>query len=104
MLLELSVVTNTQHHFLAARNCKEDRYGSLLLAIEHAGFLFELVTIGSWLSRPMTFTKLSILCHLPKSTICCILQQAARVAIFCLYRIFNSRASASLDVAILLNC
>ena len=26
-LLELSVVTNTEHHLLAARNHKEDRYG-----------------------------------------------------------------------------
>ena len=48
MLLELSVVTNTQHHFLAARNHKEDhydKYDSLLLDLQHAGFLVDLVTI-----------------------------------------------------------
>ena len=38
-LLELSIVTNTEHHLLAVRNCKEDRYGSLLTDIQHAGFL-----------------------------------------------------------------
>ena len=45
VLLELSVVTNTQHHLLAARNCKEDHYGSLLLDLQHTGFSVDLVTI-----------------------------------------------------------
>jgi len=44
VLLELSVVTNiaTQHHFLAAKTCKEDCYGLLL---SDAGYLVDLVTI-----------------------------------------------------------
>jgi len=37
VLVELSVVTNTQHHFLAAKTRKEDRYGSLLSDLQHAG-------------------------------------------------------------------
>jgi len=44
VLLELSVVTNTQHDFLAARNFKEDGYGSLLLDLQQAGFLVDIVT------------------------------------------------------------
>ena len=47
---------------------------------------------------PETVSKLSDVCHLPKNTIRCILQQAARVAISCSYRIFNSRASTTWDV------
>ena len=65
MLLELSVVTNTQHHFLAARNRKEDRYGSLLLDLQHAGFLVDLVTIEvGCLGHASNCYKV---CHLPKS-------------------------------------
>ena len=45
VLLVLSVVTNTQHHFLAARNRKEDRCGSLLLDLQHAGFSVDLMTV-----------------------------------------------------------
>ena len=107
MLLELSMVTNTQHHFLAARNHKEDCYGSLLLDLQHAGYLVDLVTIEvSCLGHfmPATITKLSNVFHLPKSTIRYILQQAAHVAISCSYRIFNSQASVSWNVVDLLNC
>ena len=46
VLLELSVVTNTHHDFLAAKNCKEDCYGSLLLDLQRAGFSVDLVTMG----------------------------------------------------------
>ena len=108
VLLELSVVTNTEHHLLAARNHKEDRYGSLLLDLQHAGFSVDLVTIevgslGHFM--PVTITRLSNVCHLPKSTMCCILQQTACVAISCLY--VHARASTSWDVVDLLcryNC
>ena len=44
-LLELSVVTNTKKHLLAANFRKEDRYSSLLLDLAHAGISVELVTI-----------------------------------------------------------
>ena len=37
VLLELSVVNNTQHQLLAIRNRKEDHYGLLLLDLQHAG-------------------------------------------------------------------
>ena len=101
-LIELSVVTNTEHHLLAARNRKEDRYGSLLTDLQQAGFSVNLVTIevgclGYFM--PETISKLSNVYHLPKNTIRCILQQAARVVISCSYRIFNSRASTTWDVA-----
>ena len=106
-LLELSVVTNTEHYLLAARNRKEDRYGSLLTDLQQAGFSVNLVTIefgclGHFM--PQTVSKLSDVCHLPKNTIRCILQQAARVAISCSYRIFNSRASTTWDVVDLFTC
>ena len=89
VLLELSVVTNTQHHFLAVRNCKEDCYGSLLLELKCAGFSVDYLTLevgclGPFMS--VTVTKLSNVYHLPKSTICYILQQEACVAISCSYR------------------
>ena len=106
VLVELSVVTNTQHHFLAAKPHKEDCYGSLLSDLQHAGYLADLVTIevgsfGHFILE--TVTKLSSICHLPKKLINRILQQAACVAIFCSYRIFNSRTSLSWDVVDLLN-
>ena len=106
-LLELSVVTNTEHHLLAARNRKEDRYGSLLTDLQQARFSVNLVTIevgclGHFM--PETVSKLSDVCHLPKNTIRCILQQAARVAISCSYRIFNSRASTTWDIVDLFTC
>ena len=109
-LLELSV-TNTEHHRLAARNRKGDRYGSLLTDLQQAGCSVNLVTIevgclGHFM--PQTVSKLSdvspTVCHLPKNTIRCILQQAARVAISCSYRIFNSRASTTWDVVNLFTC
>ena len=89
VLVELSVVTNTQHHFLAAKTRKEDRYGSLLSDLQHAGYLVDLVTIevgslGHFM--PETVTKLSSIC---KKSINHILQQGARVAISCSYRIYN---------------
>ena len=85
----------------------EDRYGSLLTDLQQAGFSVNLVTIevgclGHFM--PQTVSKLSDVCHLPKNTIRCILQQAARVAISCSYRIFNSRASTTWDVVDLFTC
>ena len=51
-LLELSVVTNTKQHLLAANSRKEDCYGPLLLNFAIAGISVELVTIkGSCLGH-----------------------------------------------------
>ena len=91
------MVANTQHHFLVARNRIEDCYGSLLVDL----MIVEVGTLGHFM--PVTVTKLSNVCHLLKSTICCILQQVACVAISCLYRIFNAQALVSWDVVDLLN-
>ena len=62
------------------------KLGSLLLDLQHAGFLLDFVTgevsyLGHFM--PLTITKLSnvYICHLPKSTIRSILQQAARAAV-----------------------
>ena len=60
------MVTNTQYHFLAAGNCKEDYYGSLLLDLQYAGFPVDLVTVkigclGHFIS--MIITKLSNVCQ-----------------------------------------
>jgi len=106
VLLELSVVTNSQHHFVAAKTRKEDRYGSLLSDLQHAGYVVDLVTVevgclGHFM--PETVSKLSTVCHLPKRSINQILQRAARVAISCSYRIFNSRTSLLWDVVDLMN-
>ena len=50
---------NTQHHFLAARNHKEDRYDSLLPDLQHAGFLVDLVTVEVGHFMPLTLPTLS---------------------------------------------
>jgi len=107
VLLELSVVTNTEHHLLAARYHKEDRYGPLLNDLEQGRFSVNLVTIevgclGHFM--PETVSKLSDVCHLPKTTICCTFQQAARVAISCSYRTFNSCASLTWGIVDLFIC
>ena len=73
------MVTNTQHHFLVARIHKEDHYGSMLLDLQYAGFLLDLVTfevgcLGHFM--PATVTKFSNVYYL---LIRCILQQAACV-------------------------
>jgi len=66
-LLELSVVTNIQHHFLAAKTHKEDCYGSLLSDLQQAGYLVDLATIevgslGHFIPETYTVTKLSSTC------------------------------------------
>ena len=78
-----------------------------MIDLQHAGFLVGLVTVevgclGHFM--PVTVTRFSNVCHLPKSTMHCILQQAACFAISCSYRLFNVWASASWDVVDLLNC
>ena len=45
ILLELSVVTNTEQNFAAASSRKVARYGPLHSDLEHASLLVELVTI-----------------------------------------------------------
>ena len=98
MLLELSVVTNTQHHFLAARNCKEDCYSSLLLV----DFVtVEVGCLGHFM--PVTITKLSNVCHLQY-------QRVQYIAYFCRQLVLpspartGSLASALWDVVDLLIC
>ena len=44
-LLELSVVTNTKHHFLAASHRKQDHYGPLLQDLKCTSLSIELVTV-----------------------------------------------------------
>ena len=44
-LLELSVVTNTKHHFLAASHRKQDRYVPLLQDLKYTSLSIELVTL-----------------------------------------------------------
>ena len=62
-LLELSVVINTEHHLLSARYRKEDRYGSLLIDLQQAGFSGNIVTnevgcLGHFM--PETVSKLAM--------------------------------------------
>jgi len=62
VLLEFSLVTNTEHHLLAARYHKGDCYGPLLNNLEQVGFSVNLVTIevgclGHF--KPETVSKLS---------------------------------------------
>ena len=45
ILLELSVVTNTEQHFVAVSSRKVVRYGPLLSDLERTGLFVELVTI-----------------------------------------------------------
>ena len=78
----------------------------LLSDLQPAGYLVDLVTTevgSSGHFMPETVTKLSSIHHLPKKSIIHILEQAARVAISCSYRIFNSCTSLSWDVVNLLN-
>ena len=105
-LLELSVVTNTKHHFLAVSHGKQDRYGPLLKDLKCTSLSVELVTVevgclGHFV--PVTVAKLSEVFHQSKYSIRGILQQAAKVAISCLYRIFNARSSTSWYVIDLLD-
>ena len=101
ILLELSVVTNTEQHFMAASSRKETRYGPLLSDLEHAGLSVTLVTIevgclGHFL--PSFISNLCKVCYLQKRPVRAIFEQAAQVAISWFYRIFNARASGLWDV------
>ena len=106
VLFELTVVTNTKHHFTAASLRKQDRYGPLLQDLRDSALSVDLVTIeigclGHF--TPATISKLSEICHLPKRNVHSMLQQAAKVAISCSYRIFNARQSPSWDIIELLD-
>ena len=114
-LFELTVPTNTQQHLLAARARKEDRYSSLQYDLQLSGLTVNLVPIeigclGHFLSE--TIAQMATACEVPKKTIRSLLlllllstlpvrhwrvfEQAARIAVSCSYRIFNSRASPGL--------
>ena len=78
-LLELSVISNTKQHLLAANFRKEDHYSSLHLDLEHAGLSVELVTIevgclGHFL--PSSVTNMCRVCHLSKHSTRCMFEQA----------------------------
>ena len=45
VLFELSVVTNSKHHFSAVSHCQQDRYGPLLLDLQDSVSSVDLVTI-----------------------------------------------------------
>ena len=92
---ELTVPTNTQQH-LAASTRKEDRYSSLQYDLQLSGLTVNLVPIeigclGHVLSE--TISQMATACEVPKKTVRSLFEQAARIAVSCSYRIFNSRAS-----------
>ena len=100
-LFELTVPTNTQQHLLAARARKEDRYSSLQYDLQLSGLTVNLVPIeigclGHFLSE--TIAQMATACEVPKKTIRSLFEQAARIAVSCSYRIFNSRASPGWDL------
>ena len=101
----LTVTTNTQQHFLAARARKEDRYGSLLYDLQCTGLAVDLISIeigclGHFM--PKTLAQVTTACCVSKKTVQSLFEQAARIAISCSYRIFNSRASPEWDLLDLL--
>ena len=104
ILLELSVVTNTEQHFAAASSRKVARYGPLLSDLEHTGLFVELTIevecLGHFL--PSTISNLCRVCHLQKCSIRSIFEQVARVAISCSYRIFDAHSSELWDITELL--
>ena len=105
ILLELSVVTNTEQHFAAASSRKVARYGPLLADLERTGLFVELVTIevgclGHFL--PSTISNLCRVCHLQKCSVRAIFEEAAQVAISCSYKIFNAYSSELWDISELL--
>ena len=95
-LFELTIPTNTQQHLLAARAQKEARYGSLLYDLQHTRLVVDFISIeigclGCFM--PETLAQVATACCVSKKTVQSLFEQAARIAIFCSYRIFNSRAS-----------
>ena len=99
-LFELTVPTNTQGHLLAARAQKEDRYNSLVYDLQCTGLAVDLIPIeigclGHFM--PETITQVA------KRIIWPLFEQAARIAISCSYRIFNSRASPEWNLVDLLS-
>ena len=104
-LFELTVPTNTQQHLLAARARKEDRYGSLLYDLQRTGLVVDLISIeigclGHFM--PETLAQVNTACCVSKKTVRSLFEQAARIAISCSYRSFNSRASPEWDLLDLL--
>ena len=104
-LFELIVPTNTQQHLLAARARKEDRYGSLLYDLQRTGLVVDFISIeigclGHFM--PETLAQVATACCVAKKTVRSLFEQAARIAISCSYRIFNSRASPECDLLDLL--
>ena len=80
ILMELSVVTNTEEHFVAASSRKEARYSTLLSDLEHTGLSVTLVTIevgclGHFL--PSSISNLCKVCYLQKLPVRAIFEQAA---------------------------
>jgi len=106
IMFELTIPTNTQQHLLAARARKEDRYGCLLYDLQQTGLTVDLISIevgclGHFM--PETLVQVASACCVPKKTVRLLFEQAARIAISCSYRIFNSRASCEWDLLDLLS-
>ena len=101
-LFELTVLTKTQQHLLAARARKEDRYGFLLYDLQRTGLVFDLISIEIGHFMPKTLAEVTTACCVPKKTVRSLFEQAACIAISCSYRIFNSRASPEWDLLDLL--
>ena len=64
--------------------------------LQQTGFTVDFISIevgclGHFM--PETLTQVSSACGVPKKTVRLLFEQAARIAISCSYRIFNSRAS-----------
>ena len=79
ILIQLSVVTNTEQHFVAASSRKEARYGPLFLDLEHTGLSVTLVTIevgclGHFL--PSSIPNLCKVFYLQKRPVRAIFEQA----------------------------
>ena len=66
ILMELSVVTNTEQHFVAASSRKEAHYGPLLLDLEHTGLSVTLVTIEVGCLGHFLPSNLCKVCYLQK--------------------------------------
>ena len=52
---------------------------------------------------PDTIAQVANACEMTKKTVRSLFEQAARIAISCSYKIFNSRASPDWDLSVCLN-
>jgi len=105
ILLEPSVVTNSEVHTKAASSRKEARYWPLVSDLELADFSVSLVTIEVGCSGhflPSSVSNLCKVCHLQKNYVH-FFRQASKVTISYSYQIFNACSSKLWDVTNLLS-